>query len=604
MRYHHDLTPAPFSGGHGPQNAVLEVNQTYEYLTALAAADGRLYVADPNQYVSQTDTSAPEKAVVRVYDTSDLGGGAQTTFRAPRARGLAVDGGGGIWVLEQADSTHPAAVVRYSPSGHPTGQTITGITDPTSITVDSAGGGVGRLLVTDNGEDQDVKIYSDLAGAPKPSGTFGVRGGVNAGPVSGTVGPGRLNGPAAIGTDAAGNIYIVSDGTPSFAVQGYGDGENLQSYRPDGTLRWQVYGAKYNTAATGIDPSTGVDVYNAFDHFRLDLAKPTGEQWTRVGWTLNMFRFPRDPRINGQGDGQLPTNPTVRELDGHKFLFYGNGLADAINIFRLEPPSQTAIPSGSIDTYRAKASSTAGEFIWRDVNGDGSPYGDPSHEYFHPSVAANVGVTGWWIDTDGDVWQSTKGGIREFRFGGLDSRGNPIYSYRQMRTFPNPEPLTDPRRLVYDPTTDTLVVSGFTAANPAPAYNSGEYKFAGNTLAIYRDFTRSAHPKPAWAHRIPYAATSSDAAHKPITLAAAGDYIFVGYFTGPDNQLNSDVEVFGLSNGASAGVLSPGATIGGRSGNTDMEDGTAAYQTRDGGYLVFDEDDLYNKTIMYEWCPP
>lgn len=605
MRFHSNLSPAPWSGGADPQNATLVVNPTYEYLSALAVANGHLYVADPNHYDSQTSDTPSDATTIRVYNTANLAAGQQSTFPAPRARGLAVDGDGDIWVLEQGDGTHQPQIVRFTPSGHPTGQVITTVTDPTAIAVDTSAGGVGRLLVADDGPDQDIKIFTGLSGKPVMSATFGVKGGVNAGPVRGVIGPDRLNGPNAVAVDAAGNIYVVSDGTPSFAVQGYGQGADLESFRPNGQLRWQAYGQKYNTTATGLDASTGVDLYSAFDHFRLDLSRPTGEQWTRVGWTLDRFRYPYDPRINGQGDGQLPTNPLVRTLDGHTFLFMGNGMADALNIFRFEPPSQTAIPSGSIDTYQAKASPTPGEFIWRDTNGDGSPYGNVGNEYVHPTVEANADVTGWWVDTAGNVWQTTTShGIREFLFGGLDSVGNPIYSYHHMRTFATPAPFTDPRRLVFDPSSDTLVLSGYTAASPAPVTNSHDYKFAGTTLAVYHDFTKQPTQAAAWVREIPYTQSDSDAAHKTITLTTAGDYIFVGYFTGADNQLNSDIHVFAISDGAPAGVITPGPEIGGRSGNTDMEDGTAAYQTPGGGYLIFDEDDLYAKTIMYEWCPP
>jgi hypothetical protein len=352
-----------------------------------------------------------------------------------------------------------------------------------------------------------------------------------------------------------------------------------------------------------IDPATGVDVYTAFDHYTLDLTKPVGQQWTRVGWTLNQFRYPYDPRINGQNEGQLPANPTVRTINGHKLLFMGNGMNDALNIFRFSPPSETAIPSASIDIHKAKGSPTGGEFIWRDTNGDGSPYGNPS-EYSSPANQASVNVTGWYVDTAGDIWQTVRNaGIREFPFGGFDSHGNPIYSYQTMRTFATPAPFSDPRRLSYDPATDTLVLAGYTTMHATPNWVQGDYKFAGSTLASYPNFTKSASPKASWTTVLPYTQSASDAAHKPITLSVAGDYAFVGYFTGADNQLNSEVDIFSLANGAAAGVLTPGSSVGGRSGNIDMEDGTSAYETPNGAYLVFSEDDGWDKTLMYEWAP-
>lgn len=602
MRYDRALNPAPFSGGRDPQGSVLIVNPTYEYLTAMAAANGKLYVADPRSYVSQTSTTPSESTVIKVYDTGNLQGGVQTSFAAPRAHGIAVDGAGDIWVLEVGNGSVQPRIVRFTPSGKPTGQVITTVSDPTAIAVDTSGGGVGRLLVTDDGRDQNVKIFGGLDTKPVRTGTFGVQGGVNAGPVAGRVGPDRLNGPAAIGVDATGNIYIVSNGTPSIAVQGYGQGADLQAYKPDGSLLWEDYGQKYNTMAS-IDPATGVDVYTAFDHYSLDLTKPVGQQWTRVGWTLNKYRYPYDPRINGQNEGQLPANPVVRTIRGHKLLFMGNGMNDALNIFRFRPPSETAIPAASIDIHQAKGSPTAGEFIWRDANGDGSPYGDPS-EYSSPASQASVNVTGWYVDSAGDVWQTIRdAGIREFPFGGFDTHGNPIYSYQTMRTFPAPAPFNDPRRLSYDPATDTLVLTGYTSMHETPNWVQGDYKFAGSTLALYPNFTKTASPKASWTTVLPYTQSASDAVHKPITLAVAGDYAFVGYFTGANNQLNSEVDIFSLATGAAAGILTPGSAVGGRSGNIDMEDGTSAYETPGGAYLVFSEDDGWDKTLMYEWAP-
>jgi hypothetical protein len=603
MRYDHNLNPAPFSGGTDPQGAVLEVNPSYEYLTALAAGNGKLYVADPNSYVSQVSTAPPEKSVIRVYNTGELGAGQQESFSAPRARGLAIDGDGDIWVLEQADSSHPARIVRYTPTGRPTGQVVSGVADPSSIAVDTSGGGVGRLLVTDDGPDQNVKIFSGLAESPKLSGTFGVRGGVNAGPVPGNVGPRRFNGPNAIGVDDKGDIYVANDGLPSFAVGNYGGGTSLEAYSPNGRLLWQVHAEKFNTTGS-IDPGTGTDVYTAFDHYRLDLNKPTGHQWTRVGWTLNPFKYPNDPRIKYQGP-TLPLSPIVRTVDGHTFLYMQDPTFGEVDIYRFDPPAQTAIPSGAIGTRQAKASTSVGEFIWRDTNGAGDPYGHSRRDYSSPSPPITPARPSFWIDSRGDVWQTTDNeGIVEFPIQGLDQHGNPIYTFDSRRTFPIPAPFTDPRRMSYDPATDTLILSGYTSSHPTPTWVQGDYKFAGTELASYSDFTASSHPTLDWITVLPYTQTPSDVAHKTITLSVAGHYAFVGYFTGADNRSNSDIHVYDIRTGSPDGVITPGAGIGGRSGHLDMESGTTAFQTPSGEYLIFNEDDGFDKTIMYEWCAP
>jgi hypothetical protein len=603
MRYDHNPNPAPFAGGGEPAGSVLAVNSRYEYLTALAVSGKRLFVADPRSYISGTSTTPSASTVIKVYNTTDLGGRPVTTFAAPRARGIAVDGAGDVWVLEQADHAHHAMVVRYTSLGVRTGQVIRNIPDPRAIAIDTSGGGVGRLLVADDGRDQQIKIFSHLDTLPVRSSTLGVKGGVNAGPVSGKVGPRRLNGPAAVGVDGKGDIFVVNNGAPSFAVQGYGEGANLQAYRPNGHLMWQDYGQKYNTVAA-LDPHTGVDVYTAFDHYRMNFRKPLGHQWTRVGWTLNRFRYPYDPRVNGQGEGQLPSNPSVCTVRRHKVLVMGNGMNDALNLFRFQGHSQTAIPSASIDIHKAKGSRHRGEFIWRDTNGDGEPYGSRV-EYKYPRHHADVDVTGWYVDSKCDIWQTVRNrGIREFPFKGFDHRGNPIYTFKSMRRFPAPAPFTDPRRLSFNPATDTLIVSGYTRRHPTPRWVEGDYKFAGSTLAEYPHFLARHRPKARWTSVLPYTESASDAVHKPITLSVAGRYAFVGYFTGADNQLNSEIEIFRTANGRPAGILTPGQSVGGRSGNLDMQDGATAYKLSSGAYLVFCEDDGWDKTIVYEWLPP
>ncbi len=273
---------------------MLKVNPRYEYLSALAAGNGKLYVADPNSYVSQTSTAPPENSVIRIYSTANLGAGQQSSFPAPRARGLAIDGDGDIWVLEQADSSHPARIVRYTPTGRPTGQIVSGVADPSAIAVDTAGGGVGRLFVTDDGPDQNIKIFSGLDGSPKLSGTFGVKGGVNAGPVPGTVGPRRFNGPNAISVDAKGNIYVANDGLPSFAVGNYGGGTSLESYSPNGNCSGRT--TRRGTARPGASTRA--------------LAWMSTPRSTITGSNLN-----KPPAINGHGSAgpkpvQIPQRPS------------------------------------------------------------------------------------------------------------------------------------------------------------------------------------------------------------------------------------------------------------------------------------------------------
>ncbi len=601
MRYHRDLSLAPFAGGSGDKGSMLVVNSSYEYLTALAVSRGRLYVADPRSFDSRTSQTPAEQTVVKVYDTGSLSASPLLTFAAPRARALAVDGTGSLWVLEQGDGSNPAMVRRFSPQGVPESQEITSVADPVAIAVDTSAGGAGRLLVADDGPDQDIKIFTGLDSGPEPAGTFGVKGGVLAGPVRGRVGPLRFNGPKGIGVDGAGNIYVANNGDASFAVEGYGQGMSLEAYRPNGTLLWQDYAQKYSTMST-LDPATGTDVYNTFDHYKLDLSRPPGQQWVRVGWTLDPQRYPNDPRINDQGQGPLPTVPVVRTLDGHKFLFMANGTdGDSLNIFRFDGKDETAIPSGSINDFQAKASPGPGEFIWRDVNGDGSPYGNVAAEYSSPGTGKDApSVTGWWVDDSGDVWQTTEtGGIRRFRFQGLDAVGNPKYSYGAMDTFAMPAPFTRLRRLEYDRAHDVMYLMGYTADQPYPPWDDS--KFAGRVIGEIDHFAAG---NRTLAHQtvVPYAWDPSDAAPKPMAFSVAGSYLFVGYFSRAGSA-DQQVQVYDATTGHLVVNLLPGPEVGGHGGGIDMQEGVSADKLPNGEYVIFAEDDGWAKTIMYEWSP-
>ncbi|MET5116112.1 hypothetical protein AAHH79_38585, partial [Burkholderia pseudomallei] len=68
------------------------------------------------------------------------------------------------------------------------------------------------------------------------------RGGIFSG-VAGRPGPQRLNGLTGVGVDRAGNVYDATNGIgPRHGTIGAGLGSTLESYEPDGRLRWQVQG--------------------------------------------------------------------------------------------------------------------------------------------------------------------------------------------------------------------------------------------------------------------------------------------------------------------------------------------------------------------------
>src|SRR5262249_2260115 len=149
----------------------------------------------------------------QVYDAETMA--FLTAWDVPRAGQMALDPHGLLWVVQGGSATAAPRVLGLDPDS---GDLRTAVTfapgaRPYGLGFDAAHH---RLLVTDVGPDQDVKIYAltHLSGSPTTvAATFGVPGGVFAGSGSqiGRVGPLRFDNPVGVGVDAAGNLYVASD---------------------------------------------------------------------------------------------------------------------------------------------------------------------------------------------------------------------------------------------------------------------------------------------------------------------------------------------------------------------------------------------------------
>lgn len=135
-------------------------------------------------------------------------------------------------MLYASDPLHDAVNVYDAPALPPDAQAVDVATDAK-----------GRVLLADNGPRQQILIFSKSAdGGYAMSGTLGERGGIFSG-VAGRPGPQRFNGLTGVGVDRAGNVYVATNGIgPRHGTIGAGLGSTLESYAPDGRLRWQVQG--------------------------------------------------------------------------------------------------------------------------------------------------------------------------------------------------------------------------------------------------------------------------------------------------------------------------------------------------------------------------
>jgi hypothetical protein len=547
-------------------------------INGLAASDTTLYASNTTQNR------------IEVYDAESMQKKASWNVHEPGRLALAPDGT--LWALTGTLTDKAAHVVHYSATGQPLADALPlpGDSMPVDIAVDTQG----RVLVADNGPRQQVLFFSRNGGRYAASGTLGERGGIFSG-VAGQPGPRRFNGLTGVGVDARGNVYVSTNGIgPRYAPLGAGLGATLESYAPDGKQLWQVQGLLFVDGAW-VDPARPDSVYTGNKRFELDLSKPPGQDWKYVGFLSNRFRYPDDPVFHTD---QWPGLPIARQLKGHTFLYLTDMYADHLKIYRFDAAhdGEAAIPSSLIAGRERPVAGVpnappGGDWMWRDTNGDGKFDSDE----FTPNTnrdARLAGGWGWWVDSAGDIWRTSDiKGIHRLHFGGLDAKGNPVYSYSDLTTYPMPQPFTELRRAIYVPETDSLYVTGYTADTPV---DKGFWKEVGRVLIRY-DHWSSGKPEQRYAVTLPWQ-TQAKPVQTIIGLTVEGQYIFAVEPVGA-------VHVFDKDSGKEVGVIRPGAEVGNASGWVDVPNGVSANRRSNGEYLIFVEEDARGKVMMYRWKP-
>lgn len=546
-----------------------------EDIGGLAASDALLYVSNTTQ------------DRIEVYDADSMQKKRQWDAHEPGRLALASDGS--LWALLDSLGENPR-LVHYSASGAPMDDAPALPKD--TLAADIATDGQGRLLVADNGVRQQVLIFTRDGRGYRESGTLGERGGIFSG-TAGKPGPQRFNGLTGVGVDAAGNVYVSTNGIGvRHDTIGAGLGATLESYAPDGRRLWQVQGLLFVDGAW-IDPSRPNSVYTGNKRFELDLSKPPGEEWKYAGFLSGRFRYPDDPVFHTD---QWPGMPIARKLDGRTFLYLTDMYADHLKIYRFDAKrdGELAIPSGFI-AGRARPVEhvpnrpPAGDWIWRDTNGNGRF--DAGEFQLNTGTARIAGGWGWWVDTKGDIWRTSDvKGIRRLRYGGVDQAGNPVYDVAKLTSYAMPAPFTELRRAIYDADTDSLYVSGYTADEPP---DRGFWKEVGRRLVRYDHW--STNPTQRYAIELPW-----DTKAKPVStiigFTVEGRYVFAVEPVGT-------VHVYDKDSGQELGVIKPGPEVGGASGWVDVPNGISASRRPDGEYLVFVEEDARGKVMMYRWKP-
>jgi len=497
---------------------------------------------------------------VFVYDTNlNL----LRTISVDRAYYATPDNFGNVWVVQGVNKNNAPKILEFDNTGKATGKSISGFSDPRSLQISKKG----QLIVGDNGTNQQVYFY-DITDTPVLVETFGQKGGIGSG-IPGQVKPDKFSGIVFAGTDSLDNLYVITDL----------EGAIIRRFDKDRNLLWQKYGLAFVDMADA-DPHNENDIYSSEERYSMDYSKEKGQEQTLAACTMDPYKYPQDARFVTSLDGGV----WIRWINGKKFMFVGNMYGDFIYIYRFNEATdgEIAIPCGAIMNHAEFCMSVNGEwppnqpkmgsFIWRDKNGNGKYDADEYESIPDKIYLANVD----------DVGNVNKGGLNYFECQGLDNIGNPVYSFKKIVTSDAPVPFSNVKKTVYDNKRDAMYITG----DKSDLSNSNN---VGPVFAVYPNWSKG-NRTAAWVkgYNSVYGA-----------FAAKGDYLFAAY---TQNMSNSSIDVFSSKDGSKVGnMAAPAAML--PFGWIDIPWGSIAEQRSNGEYLVFEEDDLNAKTVLYRWNP-
>jgi hypothetical protein len=455
---------------------------------------------------------------------------------------LALDGAGNVWVAQKSAGT----ITAFTPAGAPLRSIqMPAGSQPSALYFDASRG---VLMVGDSGPDMNIKLYS-VQGAPELVGTFGVKGGYldTTTGTKGQVGDKRFTRIAGIGKDSAGMLYVLNNPWGGGWDLGRNGGTDIHAYNSDGRLIWTLQGLNFEGVAAP-DPATDATLF----YSGTAIYKGTGGG-TFVANTVDPFSYPNDPRLNmndTQRDehfGQLVT------VGGNRILIASGQNPGIFYFFHFNPASgYIGIPDGSI-----------------------------------PGAAFNTTLEitgGFCLDNRGDVWAGLNrtNHIYHYSLNGFDGKGKPLWS--PATTISTPESARPTARIVYLPESDTMILAQGLAGN-------ADWTAMNGRIEVYHGWSSGNTSQPG-----PVITLTSP---NPKSIAAAGNYLFVGYVHTVPN-----IDVFNLSTGQLVTTLinaNPDKVDVGN--DVDSMYGLRAYLRANGEYVI--TKDNYNGTsiIVHRWTP-
>lgn len=506
------------------------------------------------------------------------------------------------------------------------GDTIRSVEDPTAVAFDLAG----RLLVADNGPDQNIKIFDvSVPGRPRRVATFGDSLGVFGGPVRGRTGARRFWGPRGVGVDSLGRLFVGCTGMP-MQVGGGTDIRCFSGLTDSDTLVWQVQCEAFVNTVDADPDSGGTSLQKNSTRFHMDWSQPPGRSWSFAAVTTDPFRYPDDPRLCHS----LESN-WFRRIGGRRFQFQDDMYASYMVMNRYEDGSEIGIPTLFLPVWNSYRDSGAGvwaidrrpiwgaagsgdkrRWIWRDDNADGQVQSTEFHTW-EMDFPYTYGVD---VDDSGDIWWGGKPYMVQFPTGGLDANGIPRYPVDRIKLWSVPFAGRDENNgyvmfcrylkgqdamIVATGVHERLLASIYrydhwsTRAIPFPGFGKGS---AADTLSH------------TWKITVPYKfpadwstsgiGSSMDTCLFPNNLAADSDYVYVGYVDkGPHSWRNGEVDLYDVRTGAPVGWVAPGPETNFMSGWFDLWHAVNAYTRPNGEKLLMVEEDFAGKVNVYRWCP-
>jgi len=531
-------------------------------------------IAERNQLAIAMNARGDRLVLVQADGAVQLWG--QITGEIRRTGQLQVDGAkdvavakdGTFWIARDND------VVRMND----TGQTLATIDDagqPSAVSISPRG----DLVVCDNGPRQQVRVY-DVSETPRLLRVHGREGGLRAGEVAGEIKPDKFYGLRGANFDDQGNLYVGMD-------IGFGAaGTTIVSLSPENRERWRLNCLVF-VDVFDVDPaSDGTRLYSTQEIARFDPDPRKGAaengHWAHEAMTVDPIRYPEDRRAFGGAQ-------FVR-ADGRRLLM-NHGQRDGFELYAFEP-GDSHIARPVPESHKPEGSGL------RMRRGGAAGKG-------YVSDAKPGAGQAWFLDADGGIWSGDRGGkkIRRWRIARWDDAGLPVY-HDEPDTWPWPEGWTSIHRVVYQPRTDTLYLTGNTVNHPGKRTH-----MVGHAVGRYDHWTSDQRRRRYVFGDLPQCLRPQP----PKSISVAGDYIFLAavWHSPPVREgQHSMKELSGRPLMVHVYRAADGQYVGNMWGDwlplpiVDMRHGMNAFKRSNGQYMILVEDVFRGKNIVYLWTPP